>query len=146
MLNLDHPMAKHIFAAAQMEDFLLVSAQRMTLVPSTERLAILVDCHQALDEMRRLNHEQFSASQFISDAIADAQESLEQIANLGGGNITENKVDGEGDCASCGSAITKFETYPQSDRYVIVCHQCVRPFMQAKSKLQSSQGFRTCFI
>ena len=146
MLDLDHPMTKHIFAASGMGDFLLVSAQRMTLLPSKQRVLLLGDCLVVLDKMRRLNEEHFEASQFISDAVNEAQKALEKIAHLNDGNVVEDKTDGEGNCAVCGSPITKFEVRPKSGRYIIVCGQCDEPFMKAKEKLDSSEAFGTCFI
>lgn len=146
MLNLDHPMTKHIFTASGMEDFLLASSQRMTLLPSEQRVLLLADCLVVLDKMRRLNEEHFEASQFIVDAINEAQEALEQIAHLNAGNVVEDKTSGKGDCAVCGSPITKFEVSPKSGRYIILCRHCNEAFMNAKAKLESPEGFGTCFI
>jgi hypothetical protein len=113
MLDLDHPMTKHIFAASRMEDLLMVSAQRMTLLPSRERVLLLVDCLPVLDELRRLNDEHFEASLFIRKAIDEAQAALKDIAHLNDGNIVEDKTDGEGNCPACGTPITKWETFPR---------------------------------
>lgn len=146
MLDLDHPMTKHIFAAGAMEDFLLVSAQRMTLVPSPQRLSLLAECLQVLDRMRRLNEEHFQASSFIADALDEGQEALEGIAHQGGGNIVEDRSDGPGACAACGSPIFRFEKYSNSGDYMMLCLRCIEPFMEAKAKLKSRHGFRTSFI
>jgi hypothetical protein len=148
MLDLDHPMTEHIFAASGMEDLLMIRAQRMTVLPSKERLLLLADCIPVLDELRRLNDEHFEASLFISRAIDEAQAALEQIAHLNGGNITEDKTDGEGNCVACSTPITKWETFPGKsyNRHIILCQHCNEPFMKAKAKLESSKGFGTCFI
>ncbi len=148
MLDLDHPMTKHIFAASGMEDFLMVSAQRMTLLPSKERLLLLEECLKVLGKMRILNEDHFDASLFISNAINETQEALEQIAHLNGGNIQEDKTDGEGSCSVCDTPITKFDVSPGSSwsRCIILCDYCNEPFMKAKAKLESPKGFKTCFI
>ena len=148
MLDLDHPMTKHIFAASGMEDILLISAQRMTLLPSKERVLLLADCLAVLGGLRRLNEEHFDASPFICGAIDEAQEALEQIAYLGGGNILEDKTGGEGGCPACGTPITKFESFPGKSysRPIVFCGHCNEPFMKAKAKLESPKGFGTCFI
>jgi hypothetical protein len=148
MLDLDHPMTKHIFAASGMEDFLLVSAQRMTLLPSKERLSLLENCLVVLDNMRRLNNKHFEASSSIANAIDEVQGALEHIAHLNGGSIEEDKTDGEGPCAACGTPITSWETCPAEPwtRRIIFCQQCNEPFMKAKAKLESPEGFGTCFI
>jgi hypothetical protein len=146
MISPDNPMAEYIFAASRMEDFLMVSAQRMTLLPSRERASLLADCVTVLQKMRRLNDEHFEASLYISSAINEVQMALEQIAHLNDGEIVEDKSDGEGDCVVCGTPITKFETTLKSPRYIIFCRRCYEPFTEANAKLRSSEGFGTCYI
>jgi hypothetical protein len=146
MIDSNHPQSQHIFAAGRMEDFLLGSAQRMTLLPSSERVLLLAECLLVVDKMRLLNKEHFQSSQFIFDALNEAQVALQTIANLGEGKITEDKTNGTGKCAACRTPITKHETYPTSGRFLILCELCTEPFLKAKEKLESPNGFQTCFI
>jgi hypothetical protein len=148
MLDLSHPLAQHIFAASGMEDLLMLNAQRMTLLPSDERVLLLAECIPILDGLRRLNDEHFEASLFISRAIDEAQAALEQIAHANGGNIVENRTDGEGQCAACGAPLINHNIFPGKPygQHIILCQRCNEPFMTAKAKLGSSEGFGTCFI
>lgn len=146
MLDLDHPMTEHICAAAKMQDLLMDSAHRMTLLPSKDRVLLLADCLPVLDRLRRLNDEHFGASLFISRAIDEAQAALEQIAHLNGGSIVEDKTDGVGNCAACGTPITILSRFPGKPYgyHIVVCQTCDEPFMQAKAKL--TKGFGTWLI
>ena len=49
MLDLNHPMSKHIFRASGLLDGLLVRGQRMSVSPSAERLKLLAECLPLFD-------------------------------------------------------------------------------------------------
>ncbi len=139
-------MTRHIFAAGGLEESLLISAQWMTLLPSDMRLLVLADCLVALDKLRLLNQEHFQASRFLFKALDEAQSTLDGIAHLKGGSILVDRTEGEGSCAACETPLFKFGPIPGTDRVIIVCQTCAAPFMNALRKLESPEGFGTCFI
>lgn len=147
MLDLNHPQTQYIFEASAIEDALKTRALQMSVLPSAKRLPLLEQCHYGLDELRRLNRDHFENSAFIAQTLDEAEAALNGIAQAGEGKIIEDHSNGEGNCAVCGTPITKFwpgvgpRTY-----FIILCHPCNKPFMKAKEKLESPEGFGTCFI
>ncbi len=175
MLDLDHPMTQHIFAASGAKDRVLQRAKRMTLASSQQRLKMLEACGADLEKMRQLNREHFKASPFIFEAIDELEAALQTLAALKKGAIIEDKSNGEGHCPGCGTQITKFKTnslsrayfertkhlqkedenfmesmMPQpsdfEDRWHIYCDKCLDLIMPALGKLASPEGFCTDFI
>jgi hypothetical protein len=175
MLDLDHPMTRHIFAASGAEDRVLERAKRMTVASSPQRLKLREACQADLEKMRQLNRGHFKASPFIFEAIDELEAALQTLATLRGGAITEDKSDGEGQCPGCGAKITKFKTNSLSREYFertrhlkkedenfivsimplpsdfkdlwhIYCDKCLDFIMPAREKLSSAKGFGTDFI
>lgn len=178
MLDLDHPMSEHRFSASRAQDRVLNRAKRMTLVPTQERLKLLEECRKDLQEMRQINNAYFQESPFISSAIQELDDSLQKLATLKGGKITEDKSDGVGRCPACNSQITKFKTEgltrayfervkplmkegkdvkdlidlltprigERGDYWHIYCDNCLDLISSAREKLDSPEGFATCFI
>jgi hypothetical protein len=145
MLNLDHPQSKHIFAASNLEDFILERAKLMTLVPSARRRELLGDCEPKLAAMRDPNKEHFENSKVISEAIDDLARRLNQLANLGNGQVTSDHSNGEGNCSVCGTAIKNFVFVASLPRE-IYCGHCLDIVMPAIEKLRSEDGFGTWAI
>jgi hypothetical protein len=148
MLDLDHPMTTHIFAAARAEDYLIVRLKHMTLTSTEERQRLLPDCQEALGSMRRLNNEYFGASAFIADAIEELQASLDELAALGtdphSGNAYAINL-----CPACGTPLTRIHLayMPKPEqRWSVFCSPCLVGFRPALRRLESIQGFGTCFI
>jgi hypothetical protein len=144
MLDLNHPMTKHIFRAAALEDQLMENAKRMTLLPSEARLRLLADCQTLLDEMYRLSKEHFSNHLSIAPIIREFRSVLEQIAHAREGQIDTDHSDGEGPCPVCNSAFTKMDSYHKATSKEIFCHLCVEPFMKVRA--QSERAFSTWAI
>lgn len=175
MLDLDHPMTEHIFAASRAADRVLERAKCMTLAPSSRRLELLESCRADLAQMRQLNSAHFEASPFIFGAIDELEAALQELANLKDGLITEDKSSGTGDCPACGTPITNFKTNglsreyfkrvrnltksdkdfaeqltPRPEEYTdhwhTYCGNCLNLIGPAREKLDSTKGFGTCFI
>lgn len=139
MLNLNHPMTQHIFRASGLLDGLLMAGQRMSVSPSSVRAELLLKCASRLDELRELARTHFSArASFIVGVIDDFECGLRKLAELGGGQITEDHRDGTGNCPVCGTAITH---YKECD--LVLCGTCDEAYMPAHIKLCGFDGFGT---
>jgi hypothetical protein len=145
MLDLNHPHSEHVFAAGRLEDGLLERAKQMTLLPSTRRCELQIECQELLAKMRALNREHFQDSVFISDAISELERSVISLAELQNRGIREDKSEGKGCCSACGTQITNFEFRPSMPREVY-CGRCLDIIMPALEKLRSADGFGTDFI
>ena len=147
MLDLDNLQTQYIFEASGLEDALKARAQQMSVLPSAKRWPLLEQCHLGLGEMRRLNREHFGNSAFIAQSIAEAEIALNNLAHAGGGSIVADNSHGDGQCAVCGTAISKFEVNIGSHhRTLISCDSCLEPWWPVEQKLSSPAGFGTCFI
>ena len=142
MLNLDHPQSKHVFAASNLEDYILGRAKLMTLVPSNQRRVLQAECEPKLAAMRTLNAEHFDNREAISEGIDDLAFRLNQLANLGNGQVTSDRSNGEGNCSVCSTAIKNFVAVPSLPRE-IYCPCCLDIVMPAISKLRSFDAFGT---
>lgn len=136
MLDLNHPMTEHIFRASGLLDGILKRGQEMSVSPSHRRSELLSECILLLGKMIRLNAEQFEGSHFITVAIGECETGLRQLAELGNGQIVEDRRDGSGNCPVCGTAIT-------SKWVLILCGECDKYFMPAITKLHGFNGFCT---
>jgi hypothetical protein len=138
MLDLNHPMSKHILHASALLDGLLVRGQQMSVSPSVVRRELLSKCLPLLEELRDLNATRFAKSAYIVAGIDEFESGLRTLAELAGGQITEDHRDGSGNCPVCGTAIIH---YPSDG--IVVCGKCDELFMPAKEKLCGFEGFGT---
>ena len=139
MINLDHPMTQHVFRASGLMDEVMIRGQRMSVAPSTVRAELLAECLPKFAQMRELAITQFSMrAEFIAAAVDDDEAAIRTLADLGGGRIAEDCLDGTGSCSVCGTAIAH---YPE--HRIVLCPECDKPFMRAYDKLDSSEGFGT---
>lgn len=150
MLDLDHPMSKHILAASRMLDHVLQLGQEMSLAPSAVRAEQVKECQDVFAQMRELNTAQFSASTYISEAIEECENGIQNLANLKEEQIKEDRRDGEGNCPGCGEKIMKFNPMPgvkgYEDTFIALCNTCTELYMPAHLRLQSLEGFGTMAI
>ena len=72
MLDLDHPMTKHVFAAARAEDTILQNAKRVTVSVRRDRLRVRDGCAPAFAELRRLARDHFADRPAITCRQTDA--------------------------------------------------------------------------
>jgi hypothetical protein len=148
MLDLDHPLAPHIFRASRLLDGVLVRGQQMSVSPSAVRAELLAECLPLFAEMRELARAQFGdRAQFILQAVEEHEAGLRRLAELGDGRITEDRRDGEGDCPACRTPIMKFDAYAglrgHEPHFVIFCPKCDDVYTDARDKLRSFEGFGT---
>lgn len=128
MLDLSHLMTQHVFRASGLMDHLMIRGQKMSVSPSSVRVELLAECLPLFAEMRELARRQFGAeAAFILAAVDEYEAALRVLARLVGGQITEDRRDGDGDCAACGTAITKIFRGPD---WIPVCETCDKPFMK----------------
>lgn len=86
-----------------------------------------------------LGHAQFqSRAVFLVCAVDELEAGLRALAGLGGGQITDDRRDGSGDCPVCGTAITHYSEYG-----IVLCRKCNELFMPAHGKLCGFDGFGT---
>jgi hypothetical protein len=145
MLDLNHPHSEHIFAAGRLEDGVLERAKQMTLLPSTRRRELQIECQELLEKMRELNRDHFKDSASISDAISELERSVVSLAELQNRGILEDKSEGNGCCSACGTQLTNFVFISSMPREVY-CGRCLHIIMPALEKLRSANGFGTVFI
>jgi hypothetical protein len=150
MLDLDHPMTKHVFRAAGLMDGVMRRGQEMSVSPSAVRAELLAECLPLFAEMRELARARFAENApFILAAVDEYEAAIRALAGLGGGRITEDRRDGEGECPACGAPISKYRPLPNckgfEDYWKILCRECDKPFMAAHGKLDFG-GFGTWAI
>ena len=148
MLELDHPMTAHRFAAARADDRLLTLARHMTLTSTQERQQIFEACRQPLDELRRLNDEHFGAFAFTVEAVTELEQALNMLAEM-----ETSPRDGTAyaivSCPVCGALLTHAHApyMPEPERrWSVYCSACLKPSSPARRKLDSSEGFGTWAI
>jgi len=140
MLDLSHPMTKHIFQAAALMDGVMARGQRMSVSPSTVRGELLAECTPLFTEMRELASDKFGKrAEFILVAVDEYESAIRELAALGGGRITEDRRDGQGCCPACGTPI-------KNSPPLILCGTCNNHFMAAYEKLNAEEGFGTLDI
>lgn len=142
MLDLDDPTSRQIVQASRLMDGVMVRGQRMTVSPSSVRTRLLDECIPLFAEMRDLARSGFAGeSGAILRAIDDYEAGIRAVASLGGGRIMEDRRDGKGNCQVCRSPIKHFR-----GTNIVLCPKCDEHFMPAHSKLDSPEGFGTCYI
>lgn len=151
MLDLDDPMTPHVFRASNLMDGVMGRGQKMSVSPSAVRAELLAECLPLFAEMRELAGVRFGEwAPFILAAVDEYEAAIRALAGLGGGQITEDRRDGQGRCPACGTPITRFQPLPGckgfEDHWIILCGECDKPFMEAHAKLGSSEGFGTFAI
>lgn len=132
----------HDFRASALNDGIMSRGQKMSVSPSTVRSELLRECLPLFAEMRALARLRFSEqATFILAAVDEYEAAIRALAELHGGQITEDRRSGAGSCPVCGTVITHYPEYK-----IVLCGECDRPFMAAHEKLCSSEAFGTWLI
>lgn len=143
MLNLDHPMSEHIFAAARAEGVILRAAREMTVATREERGRLAKKCAWVLDELRRLSREHFADRPAIPPAIDALERSLSELATMPG--VPEQGPLADFTCPACGAAIRRrgrFWFSARKSRSEIYCSKCLELIMPSLEILRScEEGF-----
>lgn len=141
MLDLNHPMTEHIFAAARAEDTILIAARHMTVATREERMTWRDNCASAFAELRRLSRDHFADSSAIPPAIDSLERSLTELAELPG--IPEQGPPAEFKCPFCGAILERRDIYgrlaPENPTN-IYCAPCLRIIMPSLLALRSREG------
>src|SRR5215212_4788898 len=103
MLDLNHPMTRWTFAASREKDAVLSLAKLMTLLPTAQRQQVFKRLRRHIQRLQRLNEKYFENSPFIIRALEDLEAGCKTIAGF---ECTESRLDGEGSCPICRSAIS----------------------------------------
>lgn len=145
MLDLDHPMSQHIFAAARAESAILVAARYMTVAARGERIRLRDGCAPAFTELRRLSHDHFADRRRISSAIDHLEQALAELAGLPG--VPDDGPSAKYKCPACDADLERRGTYgfPAPDNPTdIYCSPCLKIIMPPLSTLRSIRdGFGT---
>jgi len=146
MLDLDHPLTPHIFAASRAEDAILMAAKRMTLAASEEKLRLRDRCDDALRELRQIARKHFKDRDQIPPAIDALEAALDQLSQLPGNDGSPSAV--AGNCPNCGTPIEPRRLFgllrPKCNIRDCYCLQCFWLIMPSLEILQSfNVGFAT---
>lgn len=141
MLDLEHPMTKHIFAAARAEAAVLMAARHMTIAGRRERVRLRDGCTTAFAELRRLACNQFADRPAIPPAIDELERSLGELASLP--DVPEDGLPAEYKCPACGAALERRGKYgflAPDNPTDIYCSPCLEIIMPSLSALRSWEG------
>ncbi len=139
LLDLDSPESKALLKASAIEDRILSLAKRMTLVPTGDREKLLGECKLELLKLEDINQKRFAGKKKISDAISSYEVGLVKLASH---KASQNLTQGIGVCEVCETEITNLPKYPD----MIYCQCCLNAIREARSVLESSEGFGFCYI
>ncbi|HEY2786104.1 MAG TPA: hypothetical protein VGJ05_14140 [Fimbriiglobus sp.] len=141
MLDLDHQMSKHVFAAARAEDAVLMAARHMTTAGRRERVRLQDGCAPAFAELRRLARDHFADCPAIPPAIDGLERSLAELAALPG--VPEDGPSAEYKCPACAAALDRRGKYgflAPDNPTDIYCSPCLQIIMPSLSALRSWEG------
>lgn len=141
MLDLDHPMSQHIFAAARVEDTILDAAKMMTMAARQDRVRLQDGCAPALEALRQLARDQFADRPAIPLAIDSLERAIIRLASLPG--VPEQGPPAGYKCPACGAAALRL-AYDGSPDAVnpthVYCSPCLNIIMPSLSELRSWEG------
>jgi hypothetical protein len=152
MLDLDHPLTPHIFAASRALSAIGNAGHKITISARRERLRLRDQCADAFAELRRLSREHFADCPEIPPAIDELEQALSSLAELPG--VPDDGPPAEDFCPVCGQSVKHrrargllpfllslmFPTPPLG----IYCSQCLDVIMPSIYRLTSGEtGFGT---
>lgn len=139
MLDLSHPRAPHVFAASSQQDLILDYCKRITLAGAEARQFMLEVVRPAFAALRWLATTRFTGEPHISDAIAELERQVEQLAAL---PLREPAYIGgpAARCPACGSNPTTPSQYDPTQ----YCPRCLDLIMPELERVRScKEGFGT---
>jgi len=145
MINLNHPDSEALLKVARLIDEAMGLGQKMTVVSSSSRMAILQECAPLLSELRRMNDQAFKGSAYIRKTIDEFETGIRAVSSLGHGKLQAEPIESLEACPHCGTPVARIG-YRRPNGQTKVCLECSSLFMQAKEKLESFEGFGTCAI
>jgi hypothetical protein len=133
VLDLDHPMSQHIFAAARPEDAILMAARHMTAASREDRARLQAGCAPAFAELRRLSRDHFADCTAIPAAINGLEQALAQLAASG---TVATGPRAEFKCPDCGGDLYRCDQYgfpmkvKPTEIYCSPCLDVIMPFLE----------------
>lgn len=124
-------MTEQIFAAAGVEDRILMAARQMSIVSRRERIRLRDQCTPAFAKLRRLAREHFPNHPAIPPAIDELERSLGELALLPG--VPDDGLPADRICPACGSVLVLLgkngisTVENQVDSYCSPCLDIIRP-------------------
>jgi hypothetical protein len=141
MLDLDHPMTQHVFAAARAEDSILIAARNMTVAGRQERVRLRDGCAPAFAELRRLARDHFANCPAIPSAIDALERAVANLAALPG--VPEQGSPAKFRCPACGAGLERRGKYgfcAPLNPTDVYCSPCLQIIMPPLSALRSWEG------
>lgn len=139
MLDGKDPRTEAVFQASGLTDAILNGAKRMTLRGQMARLAMLPAFRDRCDRLLTLNKQQFGDRAFVRDAVESLYNACATIANFQVKNEYTSTI---GKCPCCDHEIVGAPKSPDEN----YCSTCLGPIREPLAKLDSSDGFGTCWI
>jgi hypothetical protein len=133
VLNLDHPMTQHIFAASRAEYAILMAARHMTAASREERARLQARCAPAFAELRRLSRDHFADCKAIPAAIDGLEQAIAQLVASG---TVATGPRAEFKCPDCGGELYRCDQYGfpmkvnPTEIYCGACLDVIMPFLQ----------------
>lgn len=146
MLDLRHPLTKHIFRASGLIGRIMECGQKISVSPTPKRIELLHECRPLFDELRNLAFEKFPSNKLsLLEAISEYESAITALASI---QTNEDRGSGVGECGVCRTPLMRFQPIKgikeYEDHWIICCHTCAEAYMRAKVEL--SRGFGTDFI
>jgi hypothetical protein len=141
MLDLDHPMSRHVFAASRAEDAILDAAKRMTVAARQDRVRLRDGCAPTFAELRRLARDYFADRPAIPPAIDALEQAVAQLAALPG--VPAQGPPAGYQCPACGAAAYRlaYDGSPDPDNPThVYCGPCLDIIGPARAALSSWEG------
>jgi len=142
MLDLDHLLTPHVFAASVQEELILQYGKRITLSGRSRRIFLVEVVRPAFAALRWLANHRFADRPQIADRIAELEQQLEQLAELHLRDEDFTELPGA-NCPVCGGK----PTGPNKDNPTPYCMSCLGIIMPGLERVRSGEeGFGTDFI
>lgn len=103
MLDLDHPLTQHIFAASRAITVIMRAGHKMTVSARRERRRLRAECNDALTELRQLSRDHFADRLGIAPIIDDLEHALDRLAELSG--VPDDGPPADDFCPVCGQSV-----------------------------------------
>lgn len=143
MLNMAHPLARHIMRASGLIDRIMGCWQKMSVSPTKKRIDLLHECLPLFDELRNLASQEFASDKLrLFAAISEYKSAIADLASV---QTDSDRSCGVGECGVCGTPLMRFQPLKNfkeyKDHWTICCIPCTDACRRAKTKLSS--GFCT---
>jgi len=148
MLDLDHPLTPHVFAASRQLDLIQDYCNRISYADSKGRLDMLAIIRPCFVALRWLQARHFADRPHIAARIDELERKVERLALLGGGKASWPGGELPSKCPVCGKALTLFGVYEPRPGLKVPkerwCSACLEVVMLAMERMRSSEaGFGT---